>query len=140
MEGHKSECMKLKQIITNNNEEINGLMDSIGPGVPLSDSIMGFITGVKDFFDDNVDNLPSDDEEEIDESNIVEVLNKVVNKDNLRVDENDENDDNLSEMSEKDMYHLKILKDESDNEDSGEDNEKDNEKEEQNDGDNISFF
>ena len=45
-------------------------------------------------------------------------------------------DDNNSEMGEKEMYHLKVLKDESDNED-----EKEEEiKEEQNDGDNISFF
>ena len=53
-------------------------------------------------------------------------------------------DDNTSEMSDKEMYHLKILKDESDNEGSedeeDEEENKDDNKEEQNDGDNISFF
>ena len=40
-------------------------------------------------------------------------------------------------MSEKEMYHLKVLKDESDNEDSDKEVKED---EEQNGGDNISFF
>lgn len=143
MEGHKSECMKLKQIINDKNIEIDDLMDRVGPGVPLSENLLNMFEGIKSFFEDKDDDLPSDDDnnEEVDESDIALVLDKVVNKGNN--DENDENDelsikddDNLSEMSEKDMYHLKILKDESDNEDS----EEDNEKEEQNNGDNISFF
>ena len=139
MEGHKSECMKLKQMINDKNIEIDDLMDRVGPGVPLSENLLNMFEGIKSFFEDKDDDLPSDDEEEIDESNITDALNKVVNKDELTI----KDDDNLSEMSEKDMYHLKILKDESDNEDSGEDNEdvdEDNEKEERSHGDNISFF
>jgi hypothetical protein len=135
MEGHKSECMRLKQLIDDKNIEIDDLMDRVGPGVPLSENLLNMFEGIKSFFEDKDEDLPSDDEEEIDESNIADVLNKVVNK-----EDNDEllvkDDDNNSEMSEKEMYHLKVLKDESDNEDSKEEEIK----EEQNGGDNISFF
>jgi hypothetical protein len=137
MEGHKSECMRLKQLIDDKNTEIDGLMDRVGPEVPLSENLLNMFEGIKSFFEDKDEDLPSDDEEEIDESNIAQVLNKVVNK-----EDNDEllvkDDDNLSEMSEKEMYHLKVLKDESDNED--DDENSDDKKEEQNGGDNISFF
>ena len=132
MEGHKSECMRLKQIIADKNTEIDDLMNRVGPGIPLSENLLNIFEGIKSFFEDKDENLPSDDEDEIDESNITDALNRVVNKDELSI----KDDDNSSEMSDKEMYHLKILKDESDNEDSGEDNEK----EEKNDGDNISFF
>jgi hypothetical protein len=111
-------------------------MDRVGPGVPLSENLLNMFEGIKSFFEDKDEDLPSDDEEEIDESNIAQVLNKVVNKeDNDELLVKDE-DDNLSEMSEKEMYHLKVLKDESDNEDSKEEGIKG----EQNDDDNISFF
>lgn len=136
MEGHKSECMRLKQLIDDKNIEIDDLMDRVGPGIPLSENLLNMFEGIKSFFEDKDDDLPSDDEEEVDESNIADVLNKVVNKednDELRV----KDDDNMSEMSEKEMYHLKVLKDESDNEDSDEEVKEDEEK---NGGDNISFF
>jgi hypothetical protein len=124
--------MRLKQIINDKNIEIDDLMNRVGPGIPLSENLLNIFEGIKSFFEDKDENLPSDDEDEIDESNITDALNRVVNKDELSI----KDDDNSSEMSEKEMYHLKILKDESDNEDSGEDNEK----EEKNNGDNISFF
>ena len=136
MEGHKSECMRLKQMINDKNTEIDDLMDRVGPGIPLSENLLNMFEGIKSFFTDKDDDLPSDDEEEIDESNIADVLNKVVNKednDELRV----KDDDNMSEMSEKEKYLLKILRDVSDNEYSDEEK---NEDEEQNGGDNISFF
>jgi len=97
------------------------------------------LEGIKSFFEDKDEDLPSDDEE-VDESNIAQVLNKVVNKsDNNELMIKD--DDNTSEMSDKEMYHLKILKDESDNEGSEDEEEnKDDNKKEQNDDDNISFF
>lgn len=139
MEGHKSECMRLKEMIDGKNTEIADLMDKIGPGVPLSENLLNMFEGIKSFFEDK-DDLPSDDEEEVDESNIVDVLNKVLSK-----SDNDElmikdDEDNSSEMSDKDMYHLKI-EDISDNED-GEEDPKGETKEDkiQNDGDNISFF
>lgn len=131
MEGHKSECMRLKQMIDGKNTEIDSLMDRVGPDIPLSENLLNMFEGIKSFFEDKDDDLPSDDEEEVDESNIADVLNKVVNNE----DNNNElmikdDSDNTSEMSEKEMYHLKI-EDSSDNEDG---------KEEQNDDDNISFF
>jgi hypothetical protein len=142
MEGHKSECMRLKQMIDDRKVEIGDLMDRVGPGVPLSENLLNMLEGIKSFFEDKDEDLPSDDEE-VDESNIADVLNKVVNKsDNNELMIKD--DDNTSEMSDKEMYHLKILKDESDNEGSedeeDEEENKDDNKEEQNDGDNISFF
>lgn len=136
MEGHKSECMRLKQMIDDKNVEIDDLMDRVGPGVPLSENLLHMFEGIKSFFEDKDENLPSDDEEEIDESNISDVLKKVVNKsdnDELLV----EDDDNVSEMSEKEiLHHLKIESDSVD-EVSKEDEE---EIKEQNGGDNISFF
>ena len=137
MEGHKSECMRLKQIIADKNTEIDDLMNRVGPGIPLSENLLNIFEGIKSFFEDKDENLPSDDEDEIDESNITDALNRVVNKDELSIKDDD---DNLSEMSEKEMYHLKILKDESDNEEPDEDYRENNEKEEKNNGDNISFF
>ena len=137
MEGHKSECMRLKQIIADKNTEIDDLMNRVGPGIPLSENLLNILEGIKSFFEDKDENLPSDDEDEIDESNITDALNRVVNKDELSIKDDD---DNLSEMSEKEMYHLKILKDESDNEEPDEDYGENNEKEEKNNGDNISFF
>tara|TARA_Y100000389_G_C16970788_1_gene275562 strand:- start:78 stop:500 length:423 start_codon:yes stop_codon:yes gene_type:complete len=139
MEGHKSECMRLKQMIDDKNVEIDDLMDRVGPGVPLSENLLNMLEGIKSFFEDKDEDLPSDDEE-VDESNIADVLNKVVNKsDNNELMIKD--DDNTSEMSDKEMYHLKILKDESDNEDGEEDGEEEaNEDNIQNDDDNISFF
>lgn len=139
MEGHKSECMRLKQMIDDKNVEIDDLMDRVGPGVPLSENLLNMLEGIKSFFEDKDEDLPSDDEE-VDESNIAQVLNKVVNKsDNNELMIKD--DDNTSEMSDKEMYHLKILKDESDNEDGEEDGEEEaNEDNIQNDDDNISFF
>lgn len=134
MEGHKSECMRLKQMINDKNIEIDDLMDRVGPGIPLSENLLNMFEGIKSFFKDKDDDLPSDDEDEVDESNIADVLNKVVNKednDELRV----KDDDNMSEMSEKEMYHLKIQGDSDD-----EDTNIDDKKEEQNGGDNISFF
>jgi len=137
MEGHKSECMQLKQLIDNKNVEIDDLMDRVGPGIPLSENLLHMFEGIKSFFEDKDENLPSDDEEEIDESNISDVLKKVVNK-----SDNDDSselmvkdDDNLSEMSDEGiMHHLKI-------EDAvSEEENKDDKKEEQNDDDNISFF
>ena len=141
MEGHKSECMRLKQLIDDKNTEIDDLMDRVGPGVPLSENLLNMFESIKSFFEDKDDDLPSDDEEEVDESNIAQVLNKVVNK-----EDNDEllvkDDDNMSEMSEKEiLHHLKIESD-SANEVSKEDSKEDEEEEikEQNGGDNISFF
>lgn len=136
MEGHKSECMRLKQMINDKNTEIDDLMNRVGPGIPLSENLLNIFEGIKSFFEDKDENLPSDDEDEIDESNITDALNRVVNKDELSI----KDDDNSSEMSDKEMYHLKILKDESDNEEPDEDYGEDNEKEEKNNGDNISFF
>jgi hypothetical protein len=140
MEGHKSECMRLKQMIDDKNTEIDDLMDRIGPGVPLSENLLNMFEGIKSFFEDKDEDLPSDDEEGVDESNIADVLNKVVNK-----EDNDEllvkEDDNNSEMSEKEiLHHLKI---ESDSDDDKEDIQEDGEGKEdniQNGDDNISFF
>jgi hypothetical protein len=123
MEGHKSECMMLKEILSKKNEDIDDIMTRIGPGVPLSDSIMNFISGVKGFFDENDSELPSDDsdnEEGEDEDKIANVLNKLIHQDQMgetmEIDETDETDrDNQSEIDEGDMYHLKILKEKSDN-------------------------
>tara|TARA_B100000902_G_C27278575_1_gene900311 strand:- start:863 stop:1987 length:1125 start_codon:yes stop_codon:yes gene_type:complete len=139
MEGHKSECMRLKQLIDDKNNEIDGLMDRVGPGVPLSENLLNMFEGIKSFFEDKDDTLPSDDEE-LDESNIADVLNKVVEKNNDDLVVKDDSD-NVSEMSEKEMYHLKI-KGDSDDEGGDEDDEDTNidDKEEQNGGDNISFF
>lgn len=142
MEGHKSECMQLKQLIDNKNVEIDDLMERVGPGIPLSENLLNMFEGIKSFFEDKDDTLPSDDEEEIDESNIADVLKKVVNK-----SDNDDSsglmikdDDNLSEMSDEGiMHHLKI-EDEPNDADSEGDLEEETNKEEQNDGDNISFF
>tara|TARA_A200000113_G_scaffold130636_1_gene117606 strand:+ start:393 stop:1505 length:1113 start_codon:yes stop_codon:yes gene_type:complete len=135
MEGHKSECMQLNQMIDDKNTEIDDLMNRVGPGVPLSENLLNMFEGIKSFFEDKDEDLPSDDEE-VDESNIADVLNKVVNK-----SDNDEllvkdDEDNVSEMSDEGiMHHLKI---EADKEDEGEDEEE--EIKEQNGGDNISFF
>jgi hypothetical protein len=139
MEGHKSECMRLKQMIDDKNTEIDDLMDRIGPGVPLSENLLNMFEGIKSFFEDKDEDLPSDDEEGVDESNIADVLNKVVNK-----EDNDEllvkEDDNNSEMSEKEiLHHLKIESDSDDDEEGGED-EKEEEIKEQNNDDNIYFF
>ena len=138
MEGHKIECMRLKQLIDDKNIEIDDLMDRVGPSVPLSENLLNMFEGIKSFFEDKDDDLPSDDEEEVDESNIAQVLNKVVNKegnDELLV----EDDDNNSEMSEKEiLHHLKIESD-SDDEEGGEDDEG-KEDNIQNGGDNVSFF
>jgi len=149
MEGHKSECMKLKEILSKKNNEIEDIMGRIGPGVPLSDSIMNFISGVKDFFDENDNSLPSDDEEEVDEvdeTTIANVLDKIVNKKEVvNVDPNPKIDDGDDD----DMYHLKIVnsdnehEDEEENEeDNGEDNEEDNEdsNNDNEDSDQISFY
>lgn len=146
MEGHKTECMKLKEMINDKNTEIDGLMDRIGPGIPLSENILNMFEGIKSFFEDKDDNLPSDDEEEIDESNISDVLKKVVNKSDT--DDSGElmvkDDDNLSEMSDEGiMHHLKIEGKPNDAESEGdldEEENKDDNKEEQNSDDNISFF
>ena len=139
MEGHKSECMRLKQLIDDKNIEIDDLMDRVGPGVPLSENLLNMFEGIKSFFEDKDDTLPSDDEEGVDESNIADVLNKVVNKednDELLVKDNDNN----SEMSEKEiLHHLKIESDSDDDEEGSED-EKEEEIKEQNNDDNISFF
>jgi len=136
MEGHKSECMKLKQIIDNKNIEIDDLMDRVGPGIPLSENLLNMFEGIKSFFEDKDDTLPSDDEEEIDESNISDVLNKVVNKSDNDGDSGElmvKDDDNNSEMSDEGiMHHLKI-EDDPNEAVSKEDKE-------QNGGDNISFF
>ena len=143
MEGHKSECMRLKQLIDDKNTEIDDLMNRVGPEVPLSENLLNMFEGIKSFFEDKEEDLPSDDETEVDESNIADVLNKVVNKsdsdDKLMIKDED---DNLSEMSEKEiMHHLKIESD-SDDEEGGEDDEDTNidDKKEQNGSDNISFF
>ena len=118
MEGHKSECMKLKEILSKKNEDIDDIMTRIGPGVPLSDSIMNFISGVKGFFDENDSELPSDDSDnEEGEDKIANVLNKLIHQDQMgetmEIDET--HGDNQSEIDEGDMYHLKILKEKSDN-------------------------
>ena len=136
MEGHKGECMKLKQLIDDKNIELDDLMNSIGPGIPLSENLLNMFEGIKSFFEDKDDDLPSDDEDEVDESNIADVLNKVVNKaDNDGDDDGGEltvkDDDNTSEKEI--LHHLKI-------EDDKEVSEEEENKEEQNGGDNISFF
>ena len=144
MEGHKSDCMRLKQLIDDKNTEIDSLMDRVGPGIPLSENLLNMFEGIKSFFEDKDDNLPSDDDEEVDESNIADVLNKVVNKsdsDELMVKDDE---DNSSEMSEKEMYHLKV-KDDNDKEfpedkDDESDEDVEEDEKEQNDSDNISFF
>jgi len=146
MEGHKSECMKLKEILSKKNNEIEDIMGRIGPGVPLSDSIMNFISGVKDFFDENDTSLPSDDEEEVDETTIANVLDKIVNKKEAV------NEDPNPKIEDGDMYHLKIVnsddEEDNNNEDSN-DNEEDNNNEDSNDNeednnnedsDQISFY
>jgi hypothetical protein len=140
MEDHKRECMGLKDMITTKHSDIEQIMSKIEPGIPLTDSIMNFITGVKGFFEENDEDLMSDDsddadEDEPEEAKIAEILNKVVNKsdsddrvglvnisdlgdvDNYsdlddREDLSNKEDDN----TEKEMYHLKILSDPSDNE------------------------
>ena len=133
MEGHKSECMKLKEILSNKNEDIEDIMNRIGPGVPLSDSIMNFISGVKGFFDENDSELPSDDSDnEEDGDKIANVLNKLMKPDQMGetmeidgIDGTDETHrDNQSEIDEGDTYHLKILKEKSDNDnDDNDDND-----------------
>ena len=62
MEGHKSECMKLKQIIKEKKMERDDLMDRVGPGVPLSENLLNMFEGIKSFFEDKDDDLPSDDD------------------------------------------------------------------------------
>jgi hypothetical protein len=109
MEGHKSECMQMKEMLQTKGSEVNDIMERVGPGIPLSDSIMGFITNVKDFFDDKDDNLPSDesddDSDEPDENKIEKVLANIVEP-------------------KKEMYHLKI-QDTDDNNNADEDDEGD---------------
>jgi hypothetical protein len=142
MEGHKSDCMRLKQLIDDKNTEIGDLMDRVGPGIPLSENLLNMFEGIKSFFEDKDDDLPSDDEEEIDESNIADVLNKVVEKNNDDDFVVKDDSDNVSEMSDKEMYYLKIQGN-SDDEEEDEDDEDTNiedKKEEKNSGDNISFF
>lgn len=142
MEGHKSECMRLKQMIDDRNVEIGDLMDRVGPGVPLSENLLNMLEGIKSFFEDKDEDLPSDDEEEIDESNIADVLNKVVNKSDDSGELMINDDDNNSEMSDKEiMHHLKIEGAEGDEGSEDEEENKDEEEiKEQNGGDNISFF
>lgn len=144
MEGHKSECMRLKQMIDDKNTEIDDLMDRVGPGIPLSENLLNMFEGIKSFFEDKDGDLPSDDEE-VDESNIADVLNKVVNKSDNDVGELLVKDDvNNSEMSEKEiLHHLKIESDSGDEvskEDEEEGEEDEEEIKEQNGDDNISFF
>ena len=145
MEDHKRECMGLKDMITAKHGDIEQIMSRIEPGIPLSDSIMNFITGVRGFFDENDEGLMSDDDDddEPEEAKIAEILNKVVNKsdsdnrDGL-VNISDSDKDglvnvselgdkvgllNVSELGDKvdtdsgpEMYHLKILSDPSTNE------------------------
>lgn len=140
MEDHKRECMGLKDMITTKHSDIEQIMSKIEPGIPLTDSIMNFITGVKGFFEENDEDLMSDDsddadEDEPEEAKIAKILNKVVNKSDSddrvglvnisdlgdvdnhsdlddREDLSNKEDDN----TEKEMYHLKILSDPSDNE------------------------
>jgi hypothetical protein len=139
MEGHKSECMKLKEILSKKNNEIEDIMGRIGPGVPLSDSIMNFISGVKDFFDENDNSLPSDDEEEVDETTIANVLDKIVNKKEAV------NEDPNPKIDDGDMYHLKIVNsdNEEDNDDSNDNEDSNNDADDSNDNedsDQISFY
>ena len=141
MEGHKSECMRLKQMIDDKNIEIDDLMNRVGPGIPLSENLLNMFEGIKSFFEDKDDDLPSDDEEEVDESNIADVLNKVVNKEN----NNDsgelivKDDDNTSEKEI--LHHLKIESDSEDENNEGDDEDTEGKEDKiQNGGDNISFF
>ena len=142
MEGHKSECMKLKQLIDDKNIEIDDLMNRVGPGIPLSENLLNMFEGIKSFFEDKDDNLPSDDEEEIDESNIADVLNKVVNKENNDGDDGEltvKDDDNTSEKEI--LHHLKIESDSEDENNEGDDEDTEGKEDKiQNSGDNISFF
>ena len=145
MEGHKSECMKLKEILSNKNEDIEDIMNRIGPGVPLSDSIMNFISGVKGFFDENDSELPSDDSDnEEDGDKIANVLNKLMKPDQMgetmEIDETHR--DNQSEIDEGDMHYLKILKENSDNDSEDDNDDDDDDDDDTNDtnDDKISFY
>ena len=80
MEGHKNECIKLKSMIEDKQFKIDTMMNKVGPNIPLSDTILDVLSGIQEYFKDNDNELPSDDEEELNENNIQEALSKVVNK------------------------------------------------------------
>jgi hypothetical protein len=153
MEGHKSECMALKESITSKHTDIEQIMSRIEPGIPLTDSILNFISGVKGFFDENNEGLMSDDssDDEREEDKIANVLNRVVNKeDNQLVVK----EDKQSDVNDGGVYHLKIInsddeddeddtKDKDDDEDDTkdkDDDEDDDDKDKRNQSDVISFF
>lgn len=141
MEGHKKECLTLKDLLSKKNIEIDDLMSRVGPGIPLSENLLNMFEGIKSYFEDNNDDLPSDDddeEEEIDESSIQNALNSVLNKksDDLNIKELNNSDEPKNET----IYHLSINpttkennKDDKDKDDKDKDDNGDN-------GDNISFF
>tara|TARA_B100000035_G_C21012230_1_gene560180 strand:+ start:484 stop:1635 length:1152 start_codon:yes stop_codon:yes gene_type:complete len=148
MEGHKNECIKLKSIIEDKQFKIDTMMNKVGPNIPLSDTILDVLSGIQEYFKDNDNELPSDDEEELNENDIQEALSKVVNKqtqpdivinDIEERDTLDEESDTLDEErdgdedtdTDEDMFFLKINQD---------DNKKTVEKEDKKDDDEISFF
>lgn len=152
MEGYKNECMKLKSMLEDKQVKIDTMMDKVGPNIPLSDTIIEVLNGIQDYFKDDDNDLPSDDDE-IDESNIQEVLSKVVNKQtqpekyDIKIndkeeeeekekdeDEGEDEEDNDSE-SDEDLFFLKINQD-----DDKKEAKKGDEKEAKKDDDEISFF
>ena len=147
MGAHKSECMQMKDSLQSKNEELDKIMVRIGPGVPISDSIMEFITGVKDFFEEHDDhNLPSDDDEEAlsNEEQIQKVLSQVSNSNpipnkemfHLRIDDTDTKDEDEDNEDTKDEDG--DTKDE--DEDTKDDQEDDEDDQEDDEGDQFGFF
>ena len=116
MEGHKYECMRMKEELDQKQTKLNDIMARIGPSEPLSDSILKLLSGFSNYFEDmNENDLPSDDEgiEAIDlsgqpEDKIKEALDHLVNRSNSSGDISDGSSGSDGSDSEEETYHLKI--------------------------------
>jgi len=80
MEDHRSKCMGLKNSLVDKENKLNDAMIRIGPSEPLSDSILNLLSGITTYFEDQNEDLPSDDEEDPSEDQIKTVLDTLVNR------------------------------------------------------------
>tara|TARA_B110000285_G_scaffold57254_1_gene65247 strand:+ start:1161 stop:2351 length:1191 start_codon:yes stop_codon:yes gene_type:complete len=102
MEKHRHDFMEMKDSLENKQNRLNDVMVRIGPSEPLSDSIVNLLQGFKNYFEENEDNLPSDDEEPSDQIKVA--LDTLINRSN----ELSENEEGSDYESDKEMYHLKM--------------------------------
>ena len=129
MEGYKSECMKLKAMLEDKQVKIDTMMNKVGPNIPLSDTIIEVLNGIQEYFKDDDNDMPSDDEDDIDENNVQEALSKLVNKRGSSIklieDEKDDEEEDEEEDEKDDEKDDEEEDDEEDKDDEEEDEEED---------------